>query len=254
MEPDPAAVPGPVEPVADGVLWSSIEQGRRVLADQLAGLDDEQWSHASLCRGWLVRDVAAHLTLAFSTSKPQFAVQLVRSRGSIDAAMVALTARSVRRHPDAELVQLLRTNATHRFTPPRLGPLAPLTDLSIHTRDIQRPLGLPDTVGVATWTSILGFLLGFPRGFVPRWRLQGLSVRATDTTVTWGEGLEIAGPVEALALAVAGRSAALAQLSGPGVHELGHRLGADHDHDHDHEGHGHEGHGHEGHGHDHTGG
>jgi uncharacterized protein (TIGR03083 family) len=34
---------------------------RRDLADLLDTLDPEQWAHPSLCEGWAVRDVVAHL-------------------------------------------------------------------------------------------------------------------------------------------------------------------------------------------------
>lgn len=39
-----------------------IAAANRVLAaDMFAGLDDEQWRTPSLCEGWTVREVAAHL-------------------------------------------------------------------------------------------------------------------------------------------------------------------------------------------------
>lgn len=39
-----------------------ITAERRRVADLLAGLDDEQWAAPSLCDGWTVREVGAHLT------------------------------------------------------------------------------------------------------------------------------------------------------------------------------------------------
>ena len=62
------------------------------------------------------------------------------------------------------------------------------------------------------------------RGLVPRHRLEGLALRATDQDWRWGDGDEIAGPSEALAMTVTGRAAALGDLVGPGVASLGARI------------------------------
>ena len=47
---------------ADAV-WDAIDGQRARTADLLVQLTAEQWDHPSLCRGWSVRHVAAHLTL-----------------------------------------------------------------------------------------------------------------------------------------------------------------------------------------------
>ena len=47
--------------LADDV-WAAIHDQRRRTADLLDGLSEEQWDHPSLCDGWTVRHVAAHLT------------------------------------------------------------------------------------------------------------------------------------------------------------------------------------------------
>ena len=46
----------------DGV-WQAIDAQRAGLCDLLADLGDDEWRQPSLCAGWTVRDVAAHLTL-----------------------------------------------------------------------------------------------------------------------------------------------------------------------------------------------
>ena len=43
--------------------WRVIGSERRSLAEQLESLTDEEWETPSLCAGWRVRDVAAHLAL-----------------------------------------------------------------------------------------------------------------------------------------------------------------------------------------------
>ena len=45
-------------------IWRHIDAERTWLADLLESLPDEGWGHPSLCTGWTVRDVGAHLTFA----------------------------------------------------------------------------------------------------------------------------------------------------------------------------------------------
>jgi hypothetical protein len=59
---------------------------------------------------------------------------------------------------------------------------------------------------------------------VPNGRLDGLALRATDQDWRAGDGPEVAGPSEALALAMAGRRVALAELDGDGRAVLARRL------------------------------
>ena len=44
-------------------LWAAIDTQRLYTADLLDGLTPAEWDAPSLCDGWTVRDVAAHLTL-----------------------------------------------------------------------------------------------------------------------------------------------------------------------------------------------
>jgi hypothetical protein len=77
-----------------------------------------------------------------------------------------------------------------------------------------------DRVAVA-----LDFLTGpTPFGFLPRRRLRGISLHATDVERTWGRGVEIRGPASALMMTVLGREALLHQLDGPGLPILRRRL------------------------------
>jgi len=71
----------------------------------------------------------------------------------------------------------------------------------------------------------LDFLTGpLPLGFVPRGRLRGICLHATDVDRTWGKGVDVRGPIAALMMSVSGRAALLDNLDGPGVPLLRHRL------------------------------
>ena len=45
-------------------VWQHIDNERAWLADLLESLPQEAWQQPSLCEGWRVRDVGAHLTFA----------------------------------------------------------------------------------------------------------------------------------------------------------------------------------------------
>ncbi len=60
---------------------------------------------------------------------------------------------------------------------------------------------------------------------MPRGRVTGLRLRATGQEWAQGQGPEVTGPSEALALAIGGRAVALDDLAGPGLTVLCSRLG-----------------------------
>jgi uncharacterized protein (TIGR03083 family) len=205
-------------------VFALIAVERRRAADMFAGLSDEQWAAQSLCPAWTVRQLAGHLIGPFCISVPRFALGALTSGGFHRYSVRG--ARQLARKPTAEIVAILRANADRQFAPPGTGPLAPLTDLAVHTRDAARPLGLETTASPAAWRGALDFLTS-PKarlGFVPRGRLPGFRLSATDQDWSSGAGPEISGPSEALAMAAAGRAVALADLQGDGLPLLRTRL------------------------------
>src|SRR5690242_7912912 len=53
-------------------VWQHIDTERAWMADLLESLSDEQWGTPSLCEGWTVRDVGAHLTFSQSSVREVF--------------------------------------------------------------------------------------------------------------------------------------------------------------------------------------
>lgn len=211
-------------PPTDDEVFGMIAEERRALADLLDTLTPEQWATPSLCAGWTVREVAAHLVVPFEVSVPSLMLRLVRSLGSYDRAMDGAT-RELAARPTSELAAQLRANADHRFTPPMSGPEAPLTDVVVHGQDIRRPLGLAHEVEPEHLRVALDRMARGALGFVPRSRVAGLRLEATDLDWSTGEGAPVRGPAEALLLAITGRPAALADLEGDGVDLLADRIG-----------------------------
>jgi uncharacterized protein (TIGR03083 family) len=224
------ASPGVARPAIrlDGVpdedVFALTAVERRRAADMFARLSGEQWAVRSLCAEWTVRDVAGHLIGPFCVSVSRFVLGSLVSGGPSRYSVEQ--SRRLGRRPAGEIVAILREHADQRFVPPGTGPLAPLTDLAVHTRDVARPLGLDTTASPAAWRGALGFLTSprARRGFVPRGRTDGLRFRATDQGWAHGQGAEITGPAEALALAIGGRPVARDDLAGPGLPVLRDRL------------------------------
>lgn len=211
---------------SDQQLFAIATANRLLAADMFEGLTDEQWRTPSLCAGWTVREIAAHLAPeAESVPVWRLALLVIRFRGNLDR-MVDVTTRQDAQQPVADMVRDLRERASVEMSVPVVGAAGPMTDTAVHLRDAARPLGLDVNPEPASWRPVLDFLVSKPatRGFIPRGRLDGLRLVATDQTWSSGTGQEIHGASEALAMALAGRDVVLPELSGPGVDVLARRL------------------------------
>jgi uncharacterized protein (TIGR03083 family) len=210
--------------MTEELVWTSAAAERRALADDLDDLTDEQWNSPSLCTGWTVRTVTAHLVAALDPSPWPFIATLVRTGGRAHRANDVL-ARRTADQPTADLVTALRRRADMSAAPPVIGVRGPLTDVLVHSGDIRLPLGLrhePDADGVRAG---LDFVVdGRPVGFTPRGRLAGLRLLADDLGSSWGRGEVVAGRGIDLLMAACGRPAVLGRLHGPGAATLARRL------------------------------
>ena len=204
-------------------VFAAVADGRRSIATLIDGLDAGQLATASLCTGWDVKTVGAHLVSDFADGFWGFLVSGVR-HGSMNRGIDALARRRAQASA-TEIADTLRRRADHRLSPPVTGPLAGLTDVLVHGADMRIPLDLghrPDPQHVA---RVLDFLTGPTQfGFFPRRRLRGIALHDDDTGRSWGEGASIRGPGVALMLAVCGRTVAFDGLTGPGVAVLRLRL------------------------------
>jgi uncharacterized protein (TIGR03083 family) len=205
------------------MVFSAVATERRRIADLIDDLDDEALGTPSLCAGWDVKTVAAHLVSVFADSFWRFQFAAVRHRG-VHRAIDELARRRAKA-PAAELARILRVHADHRLSPPVTGPLSGLTDVLVHGGDIRIPLGLPFDPDHQRVSLALDFLTGpHPFGFVPRGRLRGIALYSTDIDRSWGTGAEIRGPAAQVMMAAAGRAEMLRTLDGPGVPVLRYRL------------------------------
>lgn len=196
-------------------LFDRCAELRRDLADLVETLDDGQLATPSHCGDWDVRTVIAHLTVLPTTSRAAFALTLARSFGNMDRTVDTLSRKAAAR-PPAEIAATLRQVAHSQVTPPTLGARAPFTDLLVHTADARLPLGLDWTPRPHDAAVALGFLAKAPLGFLPRGRLDGVRLVATDAGHAWRDGADVVGTAADLLRAVCARPGALERVSGPG--------------------------------------
>jgi uncharacterized protein (TIGR03083 family) len=204
-------------------VFAAVADERRRLATLLDGLDAAQLRTPSLCAGWDVKTVAAHVVSTVMDGTPAF-LGLALRRGSMARAIDELARRGAQL-PPADIAAKLYRCADRQISPPMFGPLDPLADVLVHGGDIRIPLGLPFAPEPQLAALAMDFLTGpWPFGFVPLGRTRGISLRANDIFRVWGRGAEIRGPVAALMMAVSGRTALLHLLDGPGLAPLRRRL------------------------------
>lgn len=204
--------------------WQVIAEQRRLLADLLAGLDDDQWERPSLCEHWRIRDVAAHVALTpQSPGLPTILGKAMRAGFDFDRINRDLAVAHADR-PASELVDQLRVLADSRRKPAITTVDNLLFDTLVHVQDVAVPLGrsVAMPIDAARAGAQRVWRMGWP--FWAKRRLRGLRLVATDTTWSAGEGLEVRGPVQAQLLLLTGRTeTALPRLDGPGATRLADR-------------------------------
>ncbi|MEB3370830.1 maleylpyruvate isomerase family mycothiol-dependent enzyme [Saccharopolyspora mangrovi] len=200
-------------------VWSMVHAERAALIDDLSNIGDLQWEEPSLCEGWTVHDVAAHLVNAARTTRLGFVVGLARARFDFHRQ----NARGVRRErgasPQATL-ERLRQVASRTSTPP--APLdSRLVEEIVHGEDIRRPLELVRSYPADAVVRSLRYQVRTPASVGgARELVAGLRMTTVDADVSIGDGPEVSGPALALLLAVSGRRVPLDDLDGPGLTTL----------------------------------
>jgi uncharacterized protein (TIGR03083 family) len=197
-------------------LLREIAAERRAIADMLEPLTEAQWATPSLCEGWAVRHVVAHLDMAFRYSIPKIAIKMIKARGDFNKVADAI-AKQDGKLPTTELVDCLRRNADHRFKPPGADYDAPLSDNIVHSLDIAYPLGITRTIPAERMRVVLDTATtAKARKFYGN-DVSGVNFTATDVDWTFGTGPAVRGSAQDVLLVLAGRHIDLGQLEGEGV-------------------------------------
>jgi len=197
-------------------VWPMVHEERAALIADLEGVDEASWEAQSLCDGWTVHDVVAHLVDTALTTRLGFVAGLARARFDFDRQ----NARGVQRHRGARpqgTLQRLREVASLTSTPP--APLdSRLVEAVVHGEDIRRPLGLTRAYPQTAVVRSIRLQARTPAGLGGAKELvRRVRITAADADVSIGDGPEVSGPALSLLLAITGRSVALSDLDGPGV-------------------------------------
>jgi uncharacterized protein (TIGR03083 family) len=196
--------------------WNAISTERASLADALTRLSGDAWDQPSLCAGWSVREVVAHLIATARMTPPKFFGRMIASGFRFDAMTAAGIRRVLDGHDNGELVALYRSLVDARTAPPGPAP-SWLGETIVHGEDIFRALGGYREHPADHLIAVAGFYAGSNMLIGAKNRIAGLRLRATDADWTHGDGPEAAGPLVALVMAMTGRQRATEDLTGGGV-------------------------------------
>jgi uncharacterized protein (TIGR03083 family) len=196
---------------------------RAQLLDLLETLSPDQWETPSLCEGWRVRDVVAHVFSYDGVGWPGMLRYLVENRFQIDRINALRVTEWGVRSID-ELLDFVRAHLTPQGPMAALGGRIALTDAVIHQQDIRRPLGRPREIPADRLLQALNGAIAAPV-IGSRPRIRGLRLVATDADWSTGHGPEVRGTAEALLMAATGRHGVVDELTGPGRQTLAARIG-----------------------------
>ena len=198
--------------------WPLIHTEREALIADLGTLTDDQWATRSLCADWTVRDVLGHMISTAKMTPPKFFVSMAAAGFRFNNMNAKGVSSEATANP-ADGLANLRSHLKDTTHPP--GPVeAMLGEAVIHPADIRTPLGLAHEYPEEALIRVADFYKGSNLILGTKRRIEGLSLRATDSAWSHGSGPEVSGPMLPLLLAMTGRKAALDELSGDGVATL----------------------------------
>ena len=170
-------------------LASETQAERERLASLFSDLSPEQWDTPSLCAGWRVREVVAHITMPFRTKPLGIVPGLIRTGFSFSRYADRDARSTAHEMSQAELVDLLRRNVGNPWQPPGGGDIGALSHDVIHGLDATEPLDLP-----APPADRIALVLASAGSRQLRYfgvNLAGQRLSATDADVSVGEGVRV---------------------------------------------------------------
>ena len=185
-------------------IWRHIDAERTWTADTLESLPPDAWETPSLCAGWSVRDVAAHLAMA-QARVSDIAWPALRTGLRYDAMIKYAALHSPLTHE--QIVARLRGFVGSRRKAPLITDLEPLIDILVHNQDIAIPLGIDHPMPPDAAAAAADRVLSTPWP-LRRWK-PSPSVRlvATDAEWAWGNGdTAREAPMQAHLLMLTGRT------------------------------------------------
>lgn len=199
-------------------LWTWIHAERAALATTLAEIAPEEWAHDTLCPGWTVQDIAAHVISNPQIGWGQMAGLMARNLGrSYNAMIFREVKRLGARETRESILEDFERLATSTRHVPTTTTVEPLIDALLHHQDIVRPLGRtrempPEAAAVAAdRVRRLAPLMG------TRKLLRSVRLVATDVEWSRGDGPSVEGPMQELLMIASGREPDRSLVDGEGL-------------------------------------
>ncbi len=177
----------------------------QALAGALAAQRSTVGDLPSLCEGWTVRNVLAHLTMAARYDPPAFEAELAAAGYDFQTLSDAVATRDGELSLE-ELLGHLRSETMAQWAPPGGGAAGALSHVVIHGLDITSASGLARSASDEATRHVLD---GLTAGGVHHHfgtQIDGLSLRALDLDWAYGEGTPVEADAGDLVLALAGRA------------------------------------------------
>ncbi|HET9648005.1 MAG TPA: maleylpyruvate isomerase family mycothiol-dependent enzyme [Microlunatus sp.] len=191
-------------PDFDSRLQPLVAVSLAALADALAPVPDQRWNEPSMCEGWAVRHVIAHLTMAARHDEAAFTAELTANGFDFQTTSDRIALRDGELPPEALLADL-RGETMASFPQPGGGFAGSLSHVVIHGLDATQPLGLERSCSDEAARTVLDSLVATtPNVFGVD--TSGLAIRATDLDWSYGTGQLVDRSAAELLLALSGRA------------------------------------------------
>ena len=207
------------------MIWPVVHRERLALANDLEGLAPAHWETPSLCPGWSVHDVLAHLVDTAKATRLGFIRRMFAAGFDFDKDN-AVGLAGERCADPALTLAAFRQALTRTSTPPAALPTR-LVEAFVHGEDIRRPLGINPNYPAKHVAAALEYQVRTSTKMGGGKELAaGFMLVATDTRFEHGSGDMVRGPVLSLLLAVSGRPVGAGELSGPGAEAFAEHAGS----------------------------
>jgi uncharacterized protein (TIGR03083 family) len=174
------------------------------LADLLAAAPAGTWDAPSLCAGWQVRHVVAHVTMPARLTPEQFGAEMAAAGGDFAVLSDTVAARDGSL-PVADHLAQLRSPVLHAWQPPGGGAAGALSHAVIHSLDVTVGLDRPPVAPAEALVAVLDQLTDADGAFFGL-DLTGVRLEAADTDWSWGSGEAVRAGSGALVALLSGRT------------------------------------------------
>ncbi|WP_280451921.1 maleylpyruvate isomerase family mycothiol-dependent enzyme [Nocardia cyriacigeorgica] len=200
--------------MTDADVRAVVAEQRRYLTEVLGGLDEPGWDSPTLCEGWRVREVVAHITMPYRMSLPGFVLGMIKARGNFNRMSDRSARADAAELTSSQLLTCLHDNVNHPWKPPGGGFVGALSHDVIHGLDITVGLGRDDVLPEHRLRPVLESVRPKQVKYFGV-DLTGVQLRADDLDWTFGTGTPLTGRAQDLLLVLSGRTLPAGHLHGP---------------------------------------